>query len=105
MYYETCFQRSSSVTPDRCSSDHVFGFAEFGPIEPIRSDEHETHQRHHEAKSHIVHVAEMAHKLWHERAAGYRHHDERRRFFSLYAETVDTQGENRREHDRHEEKG
>ena len=61
-------------------------------------------QRHKESDCHIV-FPDISHQHRTESAAGDSHHDIRRGFLGINAHTFQPQGENRREHDGHEEKG
>ena len=80
-----------------------FGVAQRGPGEAVEGDGDEAAHRHGEAAGHVVEIGDVSHQLGHHGAAHDRHDDEGRGLFRLRSQAENPQGEDRREHDRHEE--
>src|ERR1700674_1047421 len=97
---------SPSLVPS-CGRDtvHALRAAKFRPEETIGCDDREAEHRHNKTTREIVFVSHGAHHLRENGSAHDRHDNEGGCFLRFLAKTEDAEGENCREHDRHEEVG
>src|SRR6266478_1614184 len=77
--------------------------AKLRPIEAIEGDESKADHRNDKAARHIEFISDVSHQLRENGSAHDRHHDEGRSLFGSGPQSENSQSEDGREHDRHEE--